>query len=159
MPPATGHMAPSSAWTSASSRIATAPMPQEMIAAGPAVASAPCAPNSQPEPMIEPPDAHSSPMKPISRRNPRPPARGAGARRTFAVSTAIPAACARCGAGGIAQSEDAQDEAGLVRSKDAGRFASVGSMKSFNLYATDLAGEPIMFSRPGHTLDYWEGED
>jgi hypothetical protein len=45
-------------------------MPQEMIAAGPAVASAPCAPNSQPEPMIEPPEAHSRPMKPISRRRP-----------------------------------------------------------------------------------------
>jgi uncharacterized cupin superfamily protein len=26
------------------------------------------------------------------------------------------------------------------------------------VYATDLAGEPIMFSRPGPTLDYWEGE-
>jgi uncharacterized cupin superfamily protein len=27
------------------------------------------------------------------------------------------------------------------------------------VYATDLAGEPIMFSRPGPTVDYWEGED
>jgi hypothetical protein len=50
--------------------MATAPMVQEMIAAGPAVATAPCAPNSQPEPMIEPPDAQSSPMNPISRRRP-----------------------------------------------------------------------------------------
>ena len=27
------------------------------------------------------------------------------------------------------------------------------------VYATDLAGKPIMFSRPGPTVDYWEGED
>jgi uncharacterized cupin superfamily protein len=27
------------------------------------------------------------------------------------------------------------------------------------VYATDLAGAPIMFSRPGPPLDYWEGED
>jgi len=27
------------------------------------------------------------------------------------------------------------------------------------VYATDLAGEPIMFSRPGPTVDYWEGEE
>jgi uncharacterized cupin superfamily protein len=26
------------------------------------------------------------------------------------------------------------------------------------VYATDLAGEPIMFSRPGPTVEYWEGE-
>src|SRR5919108_4332554 len=70
VPPATGYMAPSSAWTSASIRIAIAPMTHEMIAAGPAVASAPCAPNSQPEPMIEPPEAHRRPMNPISRRSP-----------------------------------------------------------------------------------------
>jgi uncharacterized cupin superfamily protein len=30
---------------------------------------------------------------------------------------------------------------------------------SGKVYATDLAGEPIMFSRPGPTVDYWEGED
>jgi hypothetical protein len=46
--------------------MATAPMPQETIAAGPAVASAPWAPKSHPEPMIEPPEAHSRPMNPIS---------------------------------------------------------------------------------------------
>ncbi len=27
------------------------------------------------------------------------------------------------------------------------------------VYATDVAGDPIMFARPGPTLDYWEGED
>jgi hypothetical protein len=59
-----------SAWTSASSRIASAPMPHEMIAAGPAVASAPWAPKSHPEPMIEPHETQSSPMNPISRRRP-----------------------------------------------------------------------------------------
>jgi hypothetical protein len=50
--------------------IASAPMTQEMIAAGPAAASAVCAPNSQPEPMIEPVEAHSRPMNAISRRRP-----------------------------------------------------------------------------------------
>ena len=78
VPPATGYMAPSSACMRASSMIATPPMTHEMIAAGPAVWSAPCAPNSQPEPMIEPVDAHSSPMKPISRLR-LPARRGRGA--------------------------------------------------------------------------------
>jgi uncharacterized cupin superfamily protein len=27
------------------------------------------------------------------------------------------------------------------------------------VYAKDHTGEPIMFSRPGPTVDYWEGED
>jgi hypothetical protein len=72
-------MAPSSAWTSASSRIATAPMTHEMIAAGPAAASALCAPKSQPEPLMDPPEAQRRPMKPISRRRPGL----AGARGTF----------------------------------------------------------------------------
>jgi uncharacterized cupin superfamily protein len=26
------------------------------------------------------------------------------------------------------------------------------------VYATDVAGEPIMFARPGPTAEYWEGE-
>ena len=30
---------------------------------------------------------------------------------------------------------------------------------SGKVYATDLAGQPIMFARPGPTLHYWEGED
>jgi uncharacterized cupin superfamily protein len=34
----------------------------------------------------------------------------------------------------------------------------VDYIDSGKVYATDLAGEPIMFSRPGPTLDYWEGE-
>jgi hypothetical protein len=78
VPPATGYMAPSSACTSARSRIATPPITHEMTAAGPAVASAPWAPKSHPEPMIEPPDAQRSPTKPISRRRP--------ARRTGGTS-------------------------------------------------------------------------
>ena len=35
----------------------------------------------------------------------------------------------------------------------------VDYIDSGKVYATDLAGEPIMFSRPGPTVDYWEGED
>ena len=35
----------------------------------------------------------------------------------------------------------------------------VDYIDSGKVYATDLAGDPIMFSRPGPTLDYWEGED
>ena len=30
---------------------------------------------------------------------------------------------------------------------------------SGKVYGSDLAGEPIMFSRPGPTADYWDGED
>ena len=69
--------------------MASAPIPQEMIAAGPAAMSAFWAPKSQPEPIIEPPEAQSSPMKPISRR--RPGRRGVGAptgRPATAVSDA-----------------------------------------------------------------------
>src|SRR5689334_17902007 len=42
-------------------------MTHEMIAAGPAVIRAFGAPNSQPEAMIDPTDAHSRPISPISR--------------------------------------------------------------------------------------------
>ena len=35
----------------------------------------------------------------------------------------------------------------------------VDYIDSGKVYATDLAGQPIMFSRPGPTVDYWEGED
>ncbi|WP_231608249.1 hypothetical protein [Streptacidiphilus albus] len=52
--------------------IATAPIPQEIRAAGPATTTAFCAPNNHPEPMIEPTDAHINPMRPISRRRLRP---------------------------------------------------------------------------------------
>jgi hypothetical protein len=58
-------------------------MTHEMIAAGPAAASAPYAPKSQPEPMIDPPEAQSRPMKPISRRSPVLP----GARATVPAVT------------------------------------------------------------------------
>ena len=70
MPPATGYIPPSSAWVSASRKIANAPIHHEITAAGPAAVSAPWAPNNQPEPMIEPPDAHRRPMNPISRLRP-----------------------------------------------------------------------------------------
>jgi uncharacterized cupin superfamily protein len=35
----------------------------------------------------------------------------------------------------------------------------VDYIDSGKVYATDLAGETIMFARPGPTLDYWEGEE
>ncbi len=41
-----------------------------MIADGPAIAAAASAPNSQPDPMIEPSDAHSRPRKPTPRSMP-----------------------------------------------------------------------------------------
>src|SRR5438270_9293832 len=63
-------MPPSSAWTSARMRIAIPPIAHEMIAAGPAVASAPWAPNNQPEPMIDPSEAQIRPTNPISLLSP-----------------------------------------------------------------------------------------
>ena len=42
-------------------------MTHEMIAAGPAAIRPSCAPNSQPEPMIEPTEAHIRPIRPTSR--------------------------------------------------------------------------------------------
>ena len=42
-------------------------MIHEMIAAGPAAISPSCAPNSQPDPMIEPTEAHIKPIRPTSR--------------------------------------------------------------------------------------------
>ena len=35
----------------------------------------------------------------------------------------------------------------------------VDYIDSGKVYAMDLAGDTIMLSRPGPTLDYWEGED
>ena len=35
----------------------------------------------------------------------------------------------------------------------------VDYIDSGKVYATDPAGELIMFSRPGPTLDYWEDEE
>src|SRR6478672_918839 len=57
-------MVPSSAYVSAISRIISPPRAQEMIAAGPAAVDASSAPKSQPEPMIEPTLANSSPTTP-----------------------------------------------------------------------------------------------
>ena len=53
-PPDTGNIVPSSAKHRPISMIMTAPMTHEKIAAGPAMADAFSAPNSHPEPMIEP---------------------------------------------------------------------------------------------------------
>src|SRR3954464_15679165 len=60
-------MPPSSAWMRASTIIIRPPTTHEIIAAGPAAISPFCAPNSQPEPMIEPTEAHIRPISPISR--------------------------------------------------------------------------------------------
>src|SRR3954454_13642288 len=60
-------MPPSSAWMRASTIIIRPPTTHEIIAAGPAAISPFCAPNSQPEPMIEPTEAHIRPIRPISR--------------------------------------------------------------------------------------------
>jgi hypothetical protein len=48
-------------------KIITIPNSHESMAAGPAVWAAFIAPNSQPDPMIEPTLANSSPIKPTSR--------------------------------------------------------------------------------------------
>jgi hypothetical protein len=63
-PPETGNIVPSSEKVRAMSMIITPPRTQEMIAAGPASWEASSAPNSQPEPMIEPTPANSSPVRP-----------------------------------------------------------------------------------------------
>src|SRR5699024_9365458 len=51
----------------------TAPINQEKIAAGPACCEAYNAPNSQPDPMIEPTLVNSNPTRPMSRRSLRSP--------------------------------------------------------------------------------------
>jgi hypothetical protein len=45
-------------------------MSQDRIAAGPAATTAFSAPYNQPEPMMEPTEAHMSPISPTSRRRP-----------------------------------------------------------------------------------------
>src|SRR4051812_9406296 len=62
-------MPPSSACGRARITMATPPMTQEMMAAGPASIRASLGPNSQPEPMIDPIEAHISPIRPTSRFN------------------------------------------------------------------------------------------
>ncbi len=70
VPPATGYIAPSSAWTRARMMTATPAMTQPSSAAVPAAAAASQAPNSQPEPMMEVSEAQVAPISPISRRRP-----------------------------------------------------------------------------------------
>src|SRR3954453_16129451 len=72
-------MPPSSAWMSASTIIMRPPTIQEMIAAGPAAIRPSWAPKSQPEPMIEPTEAHIRPIRPTSRRRDDERRAGAGA--------------------------------------------------------------------------------
>ncbi len=67
-PPEIGNMVPSSAKTRPISIIKQAAITQDRIADGPASWDAVSAPNSHPEPMIEPTLANSRPMTPMSRR-------------------------------------------------------------------------------------------
>ena len=69
-PPETGNIVPSSAKVRPMQMIMAPPMAQERIAAGPASCEASSAPKSQPEPMIEPTPANSSPVRPMWRFSP-----------------------------------------------------------------------------------------
>src|SRR6185437_9264583 len=68
MPPDSGNIAPSSAYVTAMNRTTTAPMTHAQIAPGPASMAARHAPNSQPEPMIEPSPVNISAQAPTWRR-------------------------------------------------------------------------------------------
>ena len=77
--------------------IITPPRTQERIAAGPAsCADASSAPNSQPEPMIEPTPANSSPVRPTWRFSPLVSSSGcsadcdSGSGRVVVTSAAYP---------------------------------------------------------------------
>ncbi len=63
-PPESGYITPSSAYTRAISRMRTPPSAHETTAAGPASLEAFSAPNSHPEPMMDPTLAKSSPTTP-----------------------------------------------------------------------------------------------
>ena len=69
-PAADRKQPPSSACTSASTIMISDAANQAMIAEGPATVAAVSAPNSHPEPMIDPSDAHSSPRNPTPRSIP-----------------------------------------------------------------------------------------
>src|SRR5580700_6974647 len=75
VPPATGYIPPSSAWTRARTMIMAPPMHQARRAPVPVEYEAFHAPNSQPDPMIEVTDAQVAPTRPISRRRPMSPGR------------------------------------------------------------------------------------
>src|SRR5215467_9059745 len=70
VPPATGYIAPSSAWTSARTMIAMPARIQAMIAPVPVEYAAFHDANSQPEPMIEVSADQVAPINPISRLRP-----------------------------------------------------------------------------------------
>src|SRR6202034_2771815 len=61
-----------SAWTSASRITANEPISQAMMAAGPPISEQARAPNSQPDPMIDPSEVSRSPKNPMSRVSPSP---------------------------------------------------------------------------------------
>src|ERR1700733_4405422 len=68
MPPDSGNIAPSSAYVNAIVLMTIAPITYAQIASGPAMPAARHAPNSQPEPMIEPNPVSINANGPTSRR-------------------------------------------------------------------------------------------
>ncbi len=72
VPPLTGNIPPSSAWTSARRITATEPISQAIMAAGPPISEQARAPKSQPDPMIDPSEVRRSPKNPMSRVSPSP---------------------------------------------------------------------------------------
>src|SRR6185312_17092520 len=69
--------------------IAPPPITHDSRAAGPAIFEALSAPNSQPDPMIEPTEVNSSPTTPISRRSRGAPARTARGSRSMGALASI----------------------------------------------------------------------
>src|SRR5579875_768095 len=68
MPPDSGNIAPNSAYVTAMNRITTAPITHAQTAPGPASRAGRHAPDSQPEPMIEPRPVNISAHAPTLRR-------------------------------------------------------------------------------------------
>src|SRR5215468_1418850 len=86
VPPETGYMPPSSAWTRARMMMAIPPSTQARMAEVPVEYAPFHEPKSQPEPMIEVADAHMAPMNPISRLRPTSAGLVAGAIDSVAMS-------------------------------------------------------------------------
>src|ERR1700690_4463204 len=89
VPPATGYIPPSSAWTRARTKTAAPAITQQIRAAAPTAWAAKNAPNSQPEPMIEVSDAQVAPINPISRFSPTSAGAVCGATDCVAMSNLL----------------------------------------------------------------------
>src|ERR1700727_3432694 len=70
VPPATGYIPPSSAWTRARTMTMTPAMPQASNAAVPAAWTANSEPNSHPDPISDVSEDQIAPTRPTSRRRP-----------------------------------------------------------------------------------------